>query len=588
MKTVVALSSLRAKSLVLLLLLLLTFFCCAENASSLVVTQEDVMEAFEALKADAHKLPEKEMRLRLNSLRKLRGQLNPPPPRQDKVDHVVVLLMENHGFDQMLGCMDLPGADGISTETGHSIPVDPSDPTKGNVTMKCGTAKYVCPSGPGYGLFSSKFAPGANTHTYPYDEQSDGNSYANGATGGTTMTAYSPDQIPVKASVAKHFGVFNRYYTSVPSASSPNHLMIQSATSCGIIDNIVYTKCGGKTATFPQMTIYDSMYVNNISFSIFMNSTCGIDGHPACHGVDPTSPDAGSTINAPDVGMSGVGRYKSRFMSQQFFYEGAANGTLPALSWMLPPMEACDHPCYDIAKGERLLKDVYEALRASPKWNKTLFFVVYDDDGGYYDHVVPPFEGVPSDDAPCHITDQCEGSQKFDFRRLGLRSTAMLISPLVPKGAVFQEPRQGPTNTSQFDHTSVPATLKNLFNLTGFLTKRDEWAGSFDELLLDEPRADAPMHLPEAPKPAKPWGPVPNGSDTTSSLAPQHCSRVARACLGPAVSTQKQRNAIRLFSNLENEKLPDVDAMDVATADAWIRRVWGSWIARDDPWEEEL
>ena len=48
-------------------------------------------------------------------------------------------------------------------------------------------------------------------------------------------------------------------------------------------------------------------------------------------------------------------------------------------------------------------------------------------------------------------------------------------------------------NTSQFDHTSILATVKNLFNLTGFLTKRDAWAGSFDELLLDAPRADSDM-----------------------------------------------------------------------------------------------
>eukprot|EP01047_Picozoa_sp_COSAG01_P127130 COSAG01_NODE_56362_length_319_cov_0.472727_1_plen_83_part_01 len=63
---------------------------------------------------------------------------------------------------------------------------------------------------------------------------------------------------------------------------------------------------------------------------------------------------------------------------------------------------ACDHPCHDIAKGERLLKDVYESLRAGPKWNRTMFLVVYDDIGGYFDHVIPPHEGVPAPDAPCN------------------------------------------------------------------------------------------------------------------------------------------------------------------------------------------
>ena len=93
------------------------------------------------------------------------------------------------------------------------------------------------------------------------------------------------------------------------------------------------------------------------------------------------------------------------------------------------------------------------------------------------DHVVPPHEGVPADDAPCNIVGppnfQCAGPfpekpfPAFDFRRLGLRVAAMLISPWVAKSSVFQEPK-GPTNSSQFELTSVPATVKNLFNLSHY------------------------------------------------------------------------------------------------------------------------
>ena len=69
----------------------------------------------------------------------------------------------------------------------------------------------------------------------------------------------------------------------------------------------------------------------------------------------------------------------------------------------------------------------------------------------------------------------CAGAAKalgpFDFRRLGLRSTAMIISPWIAKGSVIQAP-QGPYATSQWEHSSIPATAKTLFNLTGFLTQR--------------------------------------------------------------------------------------------------------------------
>jgi hypothetical protein len=70
-----------------------------------------------------------------------------------------------------------------------------------------------------------------------------------------------------------------------------------------------------------------------------------------------------------------------------------------------------------------------------------------------------------------------------------------------PKNSLFQEPA-APTPTSQFEHSSIPATIKHLFGLPNFLTKRDAWAGSFHELLtLDAPRTDTPMHLPAAPPP---------------------------------------------------------------------------------------
>ena len=70
--------------------------------------------------------------------------------------------------------------------------------------------------------------------------------------------------------------------------------------------------------------------------------------------------------------------------------------------------------------------------------------------------MVPPFEGVPADGAGCHVGGKCD--EHFDFRRLGPRGSALLISPWVAKGAVYQEPA-GPTNTSQFEHSSLSATI---------------------------------------------------------------------------------------------------------------------------------
>mmetsp|Transcript_51952 Transcript_51952/g.143913 ORF Transcript_51952/g.143913 Transcript_51952/m.143913 type:complete len:512 (-) Transcript_51952:14-1549(-) len=509
--------------------------------------------------------------------------------------------MENHAIDQFFGCMDLPGHgegpfEGIRN---HTVPADPSDPTGPQIKIECGTADYVCKGGPGYDTYAGKFANGGSPHKYPYSAQSDLNSALHGASeGGVAVRMFSPEQVPIKKAIAENFGVFNKLYCGVPSASSPNHLVAQSGTSCGMQTNTLYKACGGPSNTFPQMTIYDSLRLHNVSFGLYLNSTCGLPGRPACEG------HGASSITTPDVAMAGVARHTDRFFSQSLFYEQAASGSLPAFTWLLPPAQACDHPCHDAAKGERLQKDVYEALRAGPKWNRTLLLFVYDDAGGYYDHMVPPYEGVPWDESPCWASKAGEQpsscGEPFDFRRLGLRTTAMLLSPWVPKGAVFQEPK-GPTPTSQFDETSLLATLKNLFNLSSFLTKRDAWAGSFDELLLDAPRTDCPMHFPEPPTPAAPWDPPPDARHATSPAAThpskrelvessaggEHCSsphgEPEQSCAGTAVPSRKQRKTARVLAAYLEREEPDLDAMNRAEADRWIAEHWHEWLERGAP-----
>uniref|UniRef100_A0A0D3EIK7 Uncharacterized protein n=1 Tax=Oryza barthii TaxID=65489 RepID=A0A0D3EIK7_9ORYZ len=182
-------------------------------------------------------------------------------------------------------------------------------------------------------------------------------------------------------------------------------------------------------------------------------------------------------------------------------------GLLPALSVIEPryfdltgtPADD-DHPAHDVANGQRLVKDVYEALRAGPQWNHTLLIITYDEHGGFYDHVPPPNVGVPSPDA-------IRGPLPFFFRfdRLGVRVPTIMVSPWIRKGTVVGRPPGGPTPTSEYEHSSIPATIKKIFNLSSdFLTRRDAWAGTFEHLFtdLDEPRTDCPETLPEIPPPS--------------------------------------------------------------------------------------
>jgi hypothetical protein len=289
----------------------------------------------------------------------------------------------------------------------------------------------------------------------------------------------------------------------------------------------------------------------------------------------------------------GVARHKHSCFDQGEFYKDAAAGTLPAYSFLSPPGEACDHPCHDIAKGERLLKDLYEALRAGPGWKNTMFMVAYDDGGGFYDHVTPPSEGVPDPDQGCQVPAGCSGHPDFDFKRLGIRVTSYVISPWIPKNLAIQRPT-GPDPTSQFDLTSNIATAKNLFGLKSFLTKRDAWAGSLTELLtLDKARDDCPLHFPDAPPPAGPWtAPGTTNTDTDlrrlAALAedarePQHCSAQRQVCEGSASVTERQKRLIRKLANHFPGSAPDMEDITYAEAEEWIEEHSGKWMELPTP-----
>lgn len=154
-----------------------------------------------------------------------------------------------------------------------------------------------------------------------------------------------------------------------------------------------------------------------------------------------------------------------------------------------------DHPSHDVSQGQKLVKEVYEALRSSPQWNKVLFIITYDEHGGFYDHVPTPID-VPNPDG---INGPAPFNFKFD--RLGVRVPTILVSPWIQAGTVLHGPN-GPYQTSEYEHSSIPATVKKIFKLGDFLTKRDEWAGTFEHLLLtrSSPRTDCPITLPSPMK----------------------------------------------------------------------------------------
>ena len=225
------------------------------------------------------------------------------------------------------------------------------------------------------------------------------------------MKGFRPESLPVYAALVQEFAVFDRWFSSIPGPTQPNRLFAYSATSHGSVSHIVKQLAVG----YPQKTIFDSLYEDDIDFGIYYQTI-------------PT------TLFYRNLRRL---RYIFKFHQYDFkFKSDARNGKLPPLTVIEPryfdliglPAND-DHPSHDVANGQKLVKDVYETLRASPQWNETLFVITYDEHGGFFDHVETPFVNVPSPDG-----NTGPAPYFFKFDRLGVRVPTIMVSPWIKKG----------------------------------------------------------------------------------------------------------------------------------------------------------
>lgn len=167
------------------------------------------------------------------------------------------------------------------------------------------------------------------------------------------------------------------------------------------------------------------------------------------------------------------------------FYEHAARAErdFPEYAFIEPryfaPDQNDDHPPHDAIRSQELIASVYNAIRANEAlWNSTLLIVLYDEHGGFYDHVAPPLTSPP-DNSVCR--------EKCQFDRLGVRVPAVLVSPWVDKQVL----------KAQLDHTSILKYLSEKWGLEP-LTARVAASESFAPAIraaTGTPRTDAPGQI---------------------------------------------------------------------------------------------
>jgi phospholipase C len=401
------------------------------------------------------------------------------PNQLSSIKYIVQLMLENRSFDQMLGFLyESTGNKSPINQPFEGLTGDESNPDDAGREVKVSridnTAKhpYLMPGAdPGEGFQNTSYqlfstddpAPGTIPTNKGFvinfkaaiasDQAKHYKDTLPGTDPGEIMAMYTPEMLPIMSGLAKGFAVCDHWFASAPTQTIPNRAFAGAATSQGHLDNQV------KVFTCPS--IFGRMSQSNIDWGIY-----GYNRDPM------TRLDYTDTQTADE----------SHFGHFRDFQAKAKAGTLPAYSFLEPSWGAggnSQHPNYDVALGEQLIHDTYYAVRNGPGWNDTLLIISYDEHGGNYDHVPPPWGAVPPDNSI--------GEWGFDFTRFGVRIPALLISPRIVAGTVFRAKR------GTIDHTSVLKTIELRWNLAP-LTARDKAAPDLgDVLTLATPRSDDPL-----------------------------------------------------------------------------------------------
>jgi len=290
------------------------------------------------------------------------------------------------------------------------------------------------------------------------------------------MAYYDSGTLPTLESLAASFVTCDRWFSSVPGPTWPNRFYVNSGTSLGHIDMPSLVHFDPAVHLYDQPTVFERISEAGRRWLIYFEDF------------------AQTMLMTQQALYAGNYRYMVSFEN-----DCKDEASFPDYVFLEPkyfwPGQNDQHPTSDIRRGDALIASVYNAIRQNDSlWNSTLFVVLYDEHGGFFDHVDPresPYraKAVPPDS---HVTP--EG---FTFNLLGLRVPAFLISPWLDPGVLH----------GIYDHTSMLKYLTVKWSL-GALGNRTPAANNFaDELVWrTTPRTDAPVNLtvgavPEDPKP---------------------------------------------------------------------------------------
>jgi phospholipase C len=404
-----------------------------------------------------------------------------------QIEHVVVLMMENHSFDDHFGM--LGRGDGLTLgPRGHALNFNPGPdddfilsyplpntavPIDSNISQSWDQSHLCWADGTNQG-FAQNCGP-------------------------ASMGYFSNDQLPFYYSLAGQFPIGDRYFCSVMAQTYPNRRFLIAGTALGDVST---GASGISSVDAPNGTIFDRFDTYGITWRDYY----------------PDIPTAALFLpNYLDNTTNGKMAPINQFLTD------AAAGQLPQFSLVDPYVDYSEESG-DVSIGEAYAARIIGAVLDSPDWATTAMILVWDEHGGWYDHV-PPVPAIRPDDVPPEITVPPDQSGAYDYT--GFRVPCVVISPYAKQNFVSR---------TVYDHTSILKFVETKWNLPA-MTYRD--ANAADMLdFLDVHRKRPPFaDPPEVSAPLNPFvGPLPASSSApgfhpiavgveASTLPPAHYRR---------------------------------------------------------------
>ncbi len=347
------------------------------------------------------------------------------------IQHLVVLLQENHTFDNYFGTY--PGADGLPADA--KMPIDPANPGAG----------YVTPWHIGNSTITDLSHSAATFHDQYDNGKMDGFVSAlnnRNQDGRLAMGYYDASDIPYYWNLASNFVLFDHFFSSAKDGSFANHMYwvaaIPPVTQKG-------QKLADMLANMP--TIFDRLQAAGISWKFYVQNydptityrNLGTSGNRASQVVWVPLLNFDRFIDDPNL--------SSHIVDLSQYFVDLNNGTLPSVAYVIPS-GASEHPPSSLKTGQTFVKTLIQELMRSSAWDSSAFLLAYDDWGGWYDHVLPP---------------------QVDQYGYGPRVPAILVSPYAKKGYV---------DSTVLDFTSILKFIEQNWGVTP-LAQRDANANDF-------------------------------------------------------------------------------------------------------------